>query len=160
MTLLFDVHDSDGGGKKKSRKRPKAEVAVEVAVSHVPRSYGSASPRILGKIDHTYDCADAACGTQCHDLMLEEKGEWYLVCAFCGTGQWVPALEIEPEAVPAADEGVFRLPDGGRFSGLTLADVERLEDGAAYIAWAAKSHKQEDVKEACRIHLDQLSQGR
>ena len=155
MTLLFDVHDSEGGGTKTSRKRATAAAVVDEPVfTHAPRAYVVAAPKILGRIDHTYDCADAACGTQCHDLMLEECGQWYLVCAFCGTGQWAVALEVEPEVDETPAEDVFRLPAGGRFSGLTLVEVEKLEDGAAYITWAARKHGRSDVQEACKAHLD------
>jgi hypothetical protein len=103
-------------------------------------------------IDHTYDCADAACGTQCHDILHEDGGEWYLSCSFCGTSQWVKA--IKGHLKPRDQEFVLR---DGRFAGLTLPEVERQPRGLDYLKWAAESHPRPMVKTECQRHLDKTS---
>lgn len=154
MSLLFDISAAEDGGKKRPPKRAKAQAAEEPVFRHEPKAYKSAQPRILRKINDTFDCADAACGTQCHDVIAEEPGYWYLTCVFCGTSQWVEAIpeKAAPEKPPA--DGVFRF-DGGRFPGMTLDEVCALDDGLAYIRWVAGSPKQPTaVRKACQAHLD------
>jgi hypothetical protein len=152
MSMLFDIQPADGGGKKKRSRRPGAVAVVEPVFSHAPVVHRAVAPQILHRVDDTFDCADAACGAQCHDVVQEEGGYWYLVCVFCGTGQWVEALVVEEPQEEAAGD-VFLMP-GGRFPGMTLHEVSCVEDGPAYIAWAATNHKRQDVREACQAHLD------
>lgn len=138
MSFLFDVSPTETDGKRKATKRAQAEpsAVVEKSPTHSPKTHGVGAPQILGTIDHTYDCADTACGTQCHDIIREEKGDWYLVCAFCGTGHWAPALVKKVDNPKKPHDDVFRL-QGGRFPGMTLDEVSVLDDGIACIEWWA-----------------------
>jgi hypothetical protein len=152
MSLLFDV-SPDEPTRKRARARKAVPPPVEISEPEKSLSFIGESPARailpIGTIDHTYDCADAACGTQCHDILHEEHGEWYLVCAFCGTGQWVKA--IKGQLKPREQEFVLR---DGRFAGLTLAEVEKRPRGMDYIQWAAQSHPRQAVKDQCKKHLD------
>jgi hypothetical protein len=152
MSLLFDI-SPDEPTRKKSRPVKAAAHPNELAEPENTRSFiGQLPTRAIlpiGTIDHTYDCADAACNTQCHDILHDEHGEWYLSCVFCGTGQWVKA--IKGHLKPRDQEFVLR---DGRFAGLTLAEVEKQPRGLDYLKWAAESHPRPMVKEACKKHLD------
>ena len=152
MTLLFDI-SPDEPTRKRSRAQPAAAHPIEPEKPKKDPIYiGGIAPRAIlpiGMIEHTYDCADAACGTQCHDILYEDGGEWYVSCVFCGTGQWVRA--IKGHLKPRGQEFVLR---DGRFAGLTLPEVERQPRGLDYLKWAATSHPRPTVKEACKKHLD------
>lgn len=158
MSLLFDISPSEGG-KRRPSKRAKSEAPPEAVFRHEPVAYKSAQPRIIRKVDGAFDCADGACGTQCHDVVAEEPGFWYLICAFCGTGQWVEAIpeDVKPEEMPA--DGVFRFGEG-RFPGMTLDEVFGVKDGPEYLAWAAQHHKRPAVRDACKTYLDRLGAAR
>jgi hypothetical protein len=153
MDMLFDV-SPDEPTRSSSRKRPSraqpnaTEVAPEPAIYKADFTTQRAILPI-GMIDHTYDCADGRCGTQCHDILHEDHGEWYLACVFCGTGQWVKA--IKGHLKPREQEFVLR---DGRFAGLTLAEVEKQPRGMDYLKWAAESHPRSMVKDECKRHLD------
>ena len=170
MSFLFDVSPTETSDKKSPRKqRPAlAEKQSPPAPSfvHTPRSYADVVSRELKTIDHTYDCADGACGAQCHDILKQEKGDWYIACAFCGTGQWVPALVDEEEEKP--QDQVFRLR-GGRFPGMTLDEVSLLDDGMGCITWwATGKHDDDAVRDAAKKwlavneekHLDTIARPR
>lgn len=153
MTLLFDVSPDEPTRKRGSAKKSNAQLPEQKPEPEkTPSFVGELPTRAIlpiGTIDHTYDCADAACNTQCHDILHDEHGEWYLSCVFCGTGQWVKA--IKGHLQPRDQEFVLR---DGRFAGLTLAEVERQPRGLDYLKWAAESHPRPIVKEACKKHLD------
>ena len=153
MNLLFDVSPDEPTRKRGGQKRTGAPQAVpEIETEKKPFFIGELPARPIlpiGMIDHTYDCADAACNTQCHDILHEDGGDWYLSCVFCHTGQWVKA--IKGHLKPRDQEFVLR---DGRFAGLTLPEVERQPRGRDYIKWAAESHPRPAVKEACKKHLD------
>lgn len=151
MSLLFDV-SPDEPTRKKGGQRGAAHPIQTVETEKQPSFLVELPQKAIlpiGMIDHTYDCADGRCNTQCHDILFEDRGEWYLSCVFCGTGQWVKAIKghLKPR------EGVFVLRDG-RFAGLTLAEVERQPRGMDYLKWAAESHPRDAVKEECKKHLD------
>jgi hypothetical protein len=152
MDMLFDITPDEPT--RSSKKRPSLARADAVqVVQETPIYKADSRPQRailpVGMIDHTYDCADAACNTQCHDILHEEHGEWYLSCVFCGTGQWVKA--IKGHLKPRGQEFVLR---DGRFAGLTLDEVEKQPRGLDYLKWAAESHPRPMVKEACKKHLD------
>jgi hypothetical protein len=153
MSLLFDVSPDEPTRKRGSQKRASTpQAAPEKEPEKKPFYIGELPTRAIlpiGMIDHTYDCADAACRTQCHDILHEDGGEWYLSCVFCGTGQWVKA--IKGHLKPRDQEFVLR---DGRFAGLTLPEVERQPRGLDYLKWAAESHPRPTVREACKKHLD------
>jgi hypothetical protein len=153
MSLLFDVSPDEPTRKRGSQKRTGApQAASEKEPEKKPFFIGELPTRAIlpiGMIEHTYDCADAACGTQCHDILHEDGGDWYLSCVFCGTGQWVKAIKghLKPQ------DRTFVLRDG-RFAGLTLPEVEKQPRGRDYLKWAAESHPRPTVREACKKHLD------
>jgi hypothetical protein len=153
MSLLFDVSPDEPTRKRPQRNRAGAPVETQTPEAEkAPYLLGQLPTRAIlpiGTIDHTYDCADAACGTQCHDILHEDRGEWYLVCAFCGTGQWVKAIKGH---LQEREQG-FVLRDG-RFAGLTFAEVEKQPRGLDYLRWAAESHPRDAVKAAAKKHLD------
>ncbi len=153
MSLLFDVSPDEPTRRRGSAKRPSAPQTVpEQEPEKTPIYIGELPTRAIlpiGMIDHTYDCADGRCGTQCHDILHEDHGEWYLACVFCGTGQWVKA--IKGHLKPREQEFVLR---DGRFAGLTLAEVEKQPRGMDYLKWAAESHPRSMVKDECKRHLD------
>jgi hypothetical protein len=150
---LFDISSDEpvrsrGKGGSRAQALP---VVVEQEKPLLNREVQQNRPILpIGMIEHTYDCADAACGTQCHDILHEDRGEWYLSCVFCGTGQWVKAIRghLKPR------EEAFVLRDGQRFVGMTLAEVERQPKGPEFIRWAAENHKRDAVRAACKKHMD------
>lgn len=152
MDTLFDIFADEparDGRKRPSRARPESPAQAEKPAIY-KGDFATTRPILpIGTIDHTYDCADAACGTQCHDILHEDRGEWYLVCAFCGTGQWAKAIKGHLQA----REQDFVLRDG-RFAGLTFAEVEKQPRGLDYLKWAAESHPRDAVKAAAKKHLD------
>lgn len=159
MNFLFDVSPTEDSGRKSSRKRhyvaddPQPE--PEPAFVHAPKRYEAGFQPLIGTIDHTYDCLDAACGTQCHDILREEKGHWYIVCAFCGTGQWVEAIVVKEKKQAEPQDGVFRL-QGGRFPGMTMDEVSLLDDGLGCIRWWAadkRASTPDSVREAAKAWL-------
>ena len=158
MSLLFDV-SPDEPTRKRSRAQKAAAHPIESEKPKKDPIYiGGIAPRPIlpiGMIDHTYDCADAACGTQLHDILHEDGGEWYLSCVFCGTGQWVKA--IKGHLKPKDQEFVLR---DGRFSGLTLPEVERQPRGLDYLKWAVDSHPRPAVRDMCKRHLDAIGHTR
>ena len=159
MNLLFDVSPDEPTRKRGGQKRTGAPQAFpETEPEKKPFFIGELPTRPIlpiGTIDHTYNCADAACGTQLHDILHEDGGEWYLSCVFCGTGQWVKAIKghLKPQ------ERTFVLRDG-RFAGLTLPEVEKQPRGLDYLKWAAESHPRPTVKAECQRHLDKTSSAR
>ena len=159
MTLLFDVSPDEPTRKRGSQKRTGAPQGVLEKESEKKPFFIGESPAHpilpIGTIDHTYECADGRCGAECHDIIQEDSGQWYLSCAFCGTSQWVKAIKghLQPQ------EGNFVLRDG-RFAGLTLPAVERQPRGLDYLRWAAASHPRPTVKEECKKHLDTIERPR
>lgn len=151
MTLLFDVSPTDDPERKKSKSRRRADGASEKVESPKKRLFTRESPSsaILGRINDTFDCGDGACNSQCHDILVEDRGEWRIACAFCGTAQWVDA--IPGHLKPREQEFVLH---EGRFAGMTFAEIERHPRGSDYITWAAASHPKQIVRDAAKKHLD------
>ena len=152
MDTLFDISPDEpvrSKGKRLTRAQPVAPVQDPEKPVLLRTFQQDRAILPIGTIDHTYDCPDSACGTQCHDILYEDGGEWYLSCVFCGTGQWVKAIKghLKPQ------DRTFVLRDG-RFAGLTLPEVENQPRGLDYLKWAAESHPRPTVKEMCKKHLD------
>lgn len=105
---------------------------------------------MIGKIDDRFECPDDRCGSLAHDIVDEDRGEWRIECAFCGTGQRVRAVRGH---LKAEDTFVFR---DGRCAGMTVAQAWREPRGQEYVTWAAESHPREAVRLACKKHLDGL----
>lgn len=140
---LFDV-----GERRKKRPVARPEQTPERPFEPAyKRDFVAVLP--IGKIDDTYACIDDACGAECHDIISEDGGQWYVECAFCGSGQGVRALR---EKAPQK-EGEFVFRDG-RCAGKTIAQAASDPFGLDYLRWAAQSHPRPTVREACRKHLD------
>ena len=155
-SLLFDtsIPPEEQKPSKGARKRATAGPRQEAEVaSKMPFIFRDIRP--LGRIDHTYCCADAACAAECHDILEEDRFEWLLECCFCGTKQTAKAIagviqEPEPDA--------FRFRDG-RCAGLTIDEAAATPRGADYLAWAAESHPRPAVREAVKTWLAKSSGG-
>lgn len=154
MTLLFDTSPEEPTKKRGKANRAGApNRSAEPEPQKVPYYLGQLQPRAIkpiGKIDDTYQCVDSRCGASCHDILIEENGDWLLKCCFCNCTQWLPA--IPGHLAPQGDQFVLR---DGRFAGKTLDEVSAEPLGMEYIAWAASDHKRDAVKAACKIWLDQ-----
>jgi hypothetical protein len=158
MSLLFETSlppEDQKRPARRARKRADDRVCQNEFVStfSLPVSIGDIRP--LGRIDHTYACADDACGAECHDILDEDRGQWLLECCFCGTKQTAKAIagviqEPEPDA--------FRFRDG-RYAGQTLDEAAATPRGADYLAWAAESHPRPAVREAVKTWLAKRSGG-
>jgi hypothetical protein len=152
MDTLFDISPDEpvrSKGKRLTRAQP-AATAEEPESPVLLRAFQTV--RVLpplGRIDHTYECADERCGAQCHDILHEDSGEWRVECAFCGTGQWV---EVIPGHLKPKDRE-FLLRDG-RFAGLSLDEVERQPRGLDYLAWALTGHPRQIVRDAVKKHME------
>ena len=155
MSLLFDISPTEEPQKKKAKGRRKEAPAVaeETAFTHRPKASNAAIPKALGTIDHTYRCGDETCQAECHDIWEKARGRWYIECCFCGTGQWVDAIEQEEEPEIVEDD-VFRLPEGVRdtFVGMTLDEVAAA-GRVDYIKWAAEKCGIDAVREASKTWL-------
>lgn len=151
MNFLFDVSPTEPQ-RRKSRKRAAEQPVESEKPSFVPKPKSSGIHRVLGKLDHTYQCLDQTCQATCNDIWDEHDGYWYIECCFCGTGQYVPALIDDVEA--EEQEDVFRFPAGGReeFVGMTLDEVSTA-GGDYYIEWAAGRCKDMAIREAAKTWL-------
>jgi hypothetical protein len=149
MSLLFDISPQEQPNKRGARKpdRRAFETPAENQTEKNVFFYREMPP--LGRIDHTYECADGQCGAQCHDILHEDSGEWRVECAFCGTGQWVKVIagHLKPK------EREFLLRDG-RFAGLSLDEVEQQPRGLDYLAWALTGHPRQIVRDAVKKHME------
>lgn len=147
MSYLFDVGEKPTKAKRRTAE-PKPAVQEP---AFAPQDSVVLVEKIIGRADDLFDCL--SCGGRAHDVIEVYRGRWKVECCFCGTKQSEDAVAgVLPEA-PA--EGVFVMP-GGRYDGLTLAEVASTSRGAGYIRWAAGGHPNEPVKDACQKWLDAL----
>lgn len=155
-TLLFDTSIPPEEQKPSKQKRARATAGPRQEAEVAPKMpFIFRDIRPLGRIDHTYACADDACGAECHDILDEDRGQWLLECCFCGTKQEAKAMagviqEPEPDA--------FRFRDG-RYAGQTLDEAAATPRGADYLSWAAESHPRPAVREAVKTWLAKRSGG-
>ena len=151
--LLFDISTDATAApedvKKKTQRRKKAADAVVVEEPAPTGPSWIVLPAMLGKLDGHYECCDESCGADALDIIDERDRMWLLECCFCGTRFWERAVAGVLEQ-PAGKE--FRLR-GGRFDGLTFAEVLTRPHGAEYIAWAAAEHPRKAVKDAAKTWL-------
>jgi len=153
-TLLFDTSLPPEEQKKAKRKRAgSALLEPENQLPKKPLLFRANA--LIGRIDDTYQCADAACGAECHDILDDDRGQWLIECCFCGTQQAVPAIAGVVERPPA---DAFRFRDG-RYAGMTIDEAAGTPRGADYLAWAAESHPRPAVREAVRTWLAKKSDG-
>jgi hypothetical protein len=155
--LLFDTTNEaspEDVKKKASRRRRQSAAAESVAPAVDDHATSDAQWRILsaplGKLDGHYQCCDESCGADALDILDERDRMWLLECCFCGTRFWERPVRGMLETV--ADGKAFRLR-GGRFDGLTFAEVMQKPRGAEYIEWAAAEHPKPAVKEAAKTWL-------
>lgn len=146
MTLLFDISPEEPERKKSRRKA----VAEQPAPEKTEESFFAPARdlQIMGQVEDIYTCPDETCLATYHDIIDEHKGRWLIECCFCGTGQWVWAVD-----------GVLREPDAfvfrdGVFEGLSIDEAVCRENGMDYVQWASEKHKRPAVKEACKKWLD------
>lgn len=144
MSLLFDTSPDEVPLKKKARK-PVPEAVEEPQPVHL-----ASQPVLLGIIGRCDGHFECSCGSQCHDVVDEFKGEWAIACCFCGLVERVPAIPGHIQAPPEGADFVLR---GGRFDGLTLAQAVLQPRGEEYVVWAAGGHHRPAVKDACRKFL-------
>lgn len=155
MSLLFDTSPQEDAPKRKGRRKAAASAAEEPSVS-VPVTCHFRP--IIGRVDEGVACIDSRCQAECHDITDEHRGQWLLECCFCGTGQWIPAIdgrlgEPAPPASTAAGEFVF--PEGQRGAGCTVAAY--YEKSPDYVRWAAANEANEEIRKACETYLASLS---
>lgn len=147
QATLFDSRPDEPsrGGRKRQASSQKSPSPPPAPAA--PRQ----SPAIVavGKIDHTYACADSSCGAECHDILLDDGRQWLIQCCFCHTAQWVAAIKGH---ISPADGGVFRFPDG-RFAGKTCEEAAADPVGVDYMTRIAETHRCESVREAVRRFL-------
>jgi hypothetical protein len=155
-TLLFDTSIPPEEQKPSKQRRARATAAPQPEAEAVPKKpliFRDIRP--LGRIDHTYACADDACGAECHDIIDDDRGQWLLECCFCGTKQEAKAISgVIQEPAPDA----FRFRDG-RYAGQTLDEAAATPRGADYLSWAAESHPRPAVREAVKTWLAKRSGG-
>lgn len=152
MNYLFDISPTEVPDQKRKPAKKRAEKPAETAVLVVaqPRKRGS---EIIGRsVDH-YTCADESCQSAQFDILDDWKGEWFVECMICGVGQYVASV---PGVLKTPDEaGEFVFADG-IYEGRKMSDVAGESQGCVYIKWAAKSHKREAVRIACKKWIDSL----
>jgi hypothetical protein len=151
MRLLFDTSPTEETGKvRKKRIAPRPAAVATPAAENAPKIF-SVPTRIMGRVDGEVAGVCLNCEAQCHDIIANEKGRWFLECCLCGTGQWILAIDDrldEPEPEPGGS-GVFAWPeDGSRFSGKSLDEIK-----PEIISWAAENEPNESVKKACQEYL-------
>jgi len=146
MSLLFEISPDDDDGKRKSRRRATAVVVVAEAE---PAMQAPVEPRsIIGRVDGGVECADEACCSTIYDIIDNDRGWWLLECWFCGTGQWIEAIDGRLDA-PVRAASQFEWPqDGSRFAGKPFAELP-----ARVIEWAAKNDENENTRKACETWI-------
>lgn len=149
MSFLFDSTIQSPQEPTRTRRKARRPAAVpEPSRSGFQPLAIAVAP--LGRLDDGVVCLDANCQGECHDIVEERSGRWFLECCFCGTGQWVRATP--GHLPPPPKESEFRLRDG-RFAGMTLDEVGRAQRGLDYIQWAAAEHPRHAVREAAKTWL-------
>lgn len=157
MSLLFDTSPSEDG---KQRRKPRRRQGPEPIQSEVEPSVSIpafvAPKRTLGAVDEGVACADESCGAACHDIVEADRGWWNLECCFCGTGQWIKAIDNRLDAkkeTPKRDASeVFVFPEGQRFGGKTINEVFAVKP--EHVRWAAQFEQDSAVRKACQTWLD------
>lgn len=152
MNYLFDVSPTEvpDERKKKQARRKKTDATSGVeshGIVHARRRNES----IIGRSEGHYTCADSACWSTQFDILDDWRGEWFIECMFCGTGQSVPAI---PGVIETPDNAADFVFSDGRYEGMSIAEAAADEHGPKYLAWAAKSHKREAVRVACQKWID------
>lgn len=166
MSFLFDISPDevpdDAKQKQKKQRRKTANVPEPAQRDGDHASSAIFAPQrrrndtIIGRSAGHYECADSACGSTHFDILDEWRGEWFVECMVCGTGQNVPAVSGVIETPDDAGEFVFA---DGRYEGMSVSQVSRDQNGPKYIAWASENHKREAVRNACKKWIDSIPVG-
>lgn len=155
MTYLFDISPEEvpDDGKKSARARKRQDWGGKKPVSPADSSRHlletpapAAPPPSLGRTRH-YLCE---CGGDIHEILSDYRGYMRLLCLWCARRQTVPAVR-ETQAGVSAQEFVF---SGGRFHGMTVAQVIEQPDGERYLVWAAANAARVAEREACQRWID------
>lgn len=144
--LFDDIPEKTKKAKKKAADPQGDGPTVE------PWVLPAAPMRPIGRTDGIHECYDERCLGDTHDIIEEWAGSWLLECVFCGTKQ--RARAIKGYIKPQSDRFVFR---AGDYAGMSLEDVWATSRGRAYIEWAAAEHSSQEVKDACKKHIDAIS---
>ena len=158
MSTLFELPPDEPKPRRLVRAKA-APPAEKEQYAFAPGGAVDAPPKALGRLDHTYECADSRCRGSAHDIVRQgvadidetnrKKPAWLIQCCFCNTSQWVAVIEGHLEQKPAA----FTFADG-RFAGLTIDEASERPQGLDCIRlWAEKGHKRPEVKTACETWL-------
>lgn len=150
MNYLFDVSPTEVPDAKKPKARRGKAVAAPAAAA-VVISARFRNETIIGRSEGHCQCADESCKSTQFDILDDWRGEWFVECMICGTGQYVPAVA---GVIQAPDDSADFVFSDGRFEGLAMAQVAASENGPTYIAWAAANHKREAVRIACKKWID------
>lgn len=151
MNFLFDTSPQETAQKRR-RLRQKSKPAADEPTISMPKTCHFRP--IIGRVDDGVACVDQSCQAKCHDIADEHNGYWRLECCFCGTGQWIPAIDgrlDKPKQPQAAGAGEFVFPEGQRGAGCTVA--EYYEKSPDYVRWAAAHEPNEETRKACEKWL-------
>lgn len=159
MSLLFDTSPQEDAPKRKGRRRAAAPApAAEEPSVRMPTTCHFRPT--IGRVDEGVACIDSRCRAECHDITDDHRGQWLLECCFCGTCQWIPAidgrLKEPPPAQPSAGEFVF--PEGQRGAGCTVAAY--YQKSPSYVRWAAENEPNEEIRKACETYLASVAASR
>lgn len=162
MNLLFDKSPREESPRKRGRKKASAALEEEPSIS-LPTTYHFRPT--IGRVDDGVACVDSRCQAECHDITDTRREKkvihWLLECCFCGTGQWIPAIDgrlDEPTKAPAAQTGEWRFPEGQRGAGCTVAAY--FQESPDYVRWAATNEGNEEIRKACLTWLASFGGGR
>jgi hypothetical protein len=159
MSLLFDTSPQEDAPKRKGRRKTASPAVEEPSVSLPVTCHFRP---IIGRVDEGVACIDSRCRAECHDITdtrPEKKGiHWLLECCFCGTGQWIPAIDgrLDEPAPPVSDAaGEFVFPEGQRGAGCTVA--EYYGKSPDYVRWASNNEPNEEIRKACQTYLASIA---
>jgi hypothetical protein len=144
MNYLFDVGDSGKPAKKRKR------AVVEVVEKPKPPAKPVGEATSVGTIAGGEACY--RCGADFYDIVEQRRDCLLVQCAFCQTYDF--ATSDRGRVAPAY---IF---SGGRFSGMTIAQVANSDVGISYLRWAAEKSPRPDEQAAAKMWLDQHGRDR
>ena len=154
MNFLFDTSPQKNSAKRRKLRQQSTPLVDQPTIA-MPKTFHFRL--IIGRVDDGVACVDQSCLAECHDITDDHAGQWRLECCFCGTGQWIPAIDgrLDEQKKPqAASGGEFVFPEGQRGAGCTVA--EYYEKSPNYVCWAAVNEPNEGTRKACEKWLAQF----